>query len=184
MSKAFRTTYRQDEDTYVEDRGYAHAVARGDEGFAELDAEFGKILAPGQTAIRESGGNGWEVRDGFPLLENLKASYLASLHDAWLRAEDNGRVESSAGFAIDATERANRDITGLITAMKAGGGEKVKFCDADNNFHDVTLAQLETMLLEIIQHGQRLYADKWRIRTAIEQAKTVAELEAVQISFA
>lgn len=182
MNKAFRTTYRQDENTYIEDRGYAHTVAKGDDGFAELDAEFGKLLRPGQTAIRETGGDDWEVREGFPLLENLKTAYLANLHDAWLQAETNGKVESSVGFVIDATERANRDINGLITALKAKGEKKAMFCDADNNFHEVTAAQLETMLLEIIQHGQQLYENKWRIRTAIEQAATIAELEAVQIS--
>lgn len=182
MSKTFRTTYRQDENTYVEDRGYAHTVAKGDAGYADLDAEFGKILKPGQTAIRENGGDGWEVRDGFPLLENLKVSYLANLKDAQLRAEANGKVESSVGFVIDATERANRDINGLITALKASGQEKANFCDADNKFHEVTVEQLEIMLLEIIQRGQQLYADKWRIRTAIENATTVAELEAIQIA--
>ena len=39
MSYPFRTTYRQDADTYIEDRGYAHVIARGHADFATLDGE-------------------------------------------------------------------------------------------------------------------------------------------------
>ena len=80
MSYSFRTTYRQDEDTYVEDRGYAHVVKRGEEGFSDLEFEFGKILAIGQTARRDSEGTGWEVVDGFPLLELAKQSKMAEIN--------------------------------------------------------------------------------------------------------
>lgn len=180
---SFRTTYKQDKKTYVEDRGFAYTVASGSEEYDTLDAEFGKLLKVGQTAIRNMDGTGWDVVDGFPLLDGMKKTKLAALDAKWRSAEADGVIESSAGFAIDANERANRDITGLITGMEATGTDSVTFCAADNTFHDVTLAQLKTMLLEIIQHGQALYAKKWELRSAIANAATVADLEAVQISF-
>jgi hypothetical protein len=183
MSYSFRTTYRQDEDTYVEDRGYAHAVKRGDADFATLDKEFGSILSVGQTATRNSDGDGWAVEDGSPLLAIGKEKMLETLREAWLAAEACGTVSTSAGFVIDATERANRDIEGLITSMEASGTENVTFCAADNSFHPVTLEQLKAMRLEIISHGQALYARKWELRTAIEQATTFEALDAVTISF-
>lgn len=184
MNYPFRTTYKQDNDTYIEDRGHAFVIKRGNADFETLDAEFGKILAPGQTAVHENGGEGWEVWDGFPLLDALKKRKLDELNSAWLAAEANGTVSSSVGFVIDANERANRDITGLITGMEATGQASTTFCAADNSFHEVTLAQLKTMLLEIIQHGQAVYAAKWRMRTAIESAAALEALEAVKISFA
>lgn len=184
MSYPFRTTYRQDVDTYIEDRGFPFAVKRSDADFAILDAEFGAILSTGQTAKRDNGGDTWEVVDGFPILDNMKAEKLLALNRQWENAEAHGVVNSSAGFAIDATERANRDITGLITGMEATGEDSVTFCAADNSFHEVTLAQLKTMLLEIIKHGQVLYARKWEIRSQITEAKTIEELAAVEISFA
>jgi hypothetical protein len=183
MSYAFRTTYKQDKDTYIEDRGYAHAIVRDDIDFAILDKEFGSLLSVGQTARRSGDGAGWEVVDGFPMLDAAREAKLAALHSAWLAAEARGVIDSSVGFAIDATERANRDITGLITGMEASGMEKTMFCSADNSFHSVTLEQLKTMLLEIISHGQALYARKWELRTAIEQAATFEALGAVVISF-
>jgi len=183
MSYPFRTTYKQDADTYVEDRGYAHVIARGHADFATLDAEFGKLLAVGQTARKGNDGEGWEVIEGFPMLDNARAEKLIALNEAWLVAEASGVVQSSVGFAIDANERANRDINGLITGMEATGQTSTIFCGADNSFHDVSLEDLKTMLLEIIQYGQRIYAVKWQIRIAIEQAKSMEELAAINVSF-
>lgn len=184
MNYPFRTTYKQDADTYIEDRGHAFTIRRGNADFDTLDAEFGSLLAPGQTAIRENNGDGWEVKAGFPMLEALKQARMEELHRAWLSAEANGQVNSSVGFAIDATERANRDITGLITGLEATNQTTTTFCAADNSFHEVTLDQLKTMLLEIIQHGQAIYAAKWQMRQAIEGATTLEAVSAVNISFA
>lgn len=184
MDYPFRTTYRQDSDTYVEDRGHPFIVRRGNADFDTLDAEFGKILAPGQTAVRENGGDGWDVIDGFPMLEALKQARLEELHQAWLTAEANGKVNSSVGFAIDATERANRDVDGLIKRLTALGEDSADFCAADNSSHIVTLEQLKAMQLEIIQYGQAIYAAKWKMRYAIESAATLEAVSAVNISFA
>ena len=181
---SFRTTYRQDLNTYVEDRGFAYVIVNGSPEYDALDAKFDKLLKVGQTAVRNSEGDGWTVESGFPLLERMKDAKLAILDEKWREAEAGGVIESSAGFAIDANERANRDITGLITGMEATGTGSVTFCAADNTFHEVSLSQLKTMLLEIIQYGQTLYAKKWELRSAIANAMTVADLEAVNINFA
>lgn len=181
---SFRTTYRQDKKTYVEDRGYAYPVTSGSAEYEALDAEFGKILKVGQTAVRNADGDGWIVEDGFPLLERMKEAKLAILDAKWRAAEASGKVQSSAGFVIDANERANRDVDGLIKRLTALGDDSADFCAADNSYHTVTLEQLKAMQLEIIQYGQGIYAKKWELRTAIANAVTVADLEAVEISFA
>ena len=184
MSYSFRTTTMVDNDTYIEDRGFAHAVTRGDKNFAAVDAQFSSMLQPGQTAVRSIDGDGWDVIDGCPILDEAKARKLVELHDAWLAAEADGVVSSNVGFAIDANERANRDLEGLISSMEAGDVDKATFCAADNSFHEVTLDQLKTMRLEVIAHGQALYARKWELRSGIENAATFDALNAVQISFA
>lgn len=112
-----------------------------------------------------------------------KEEKLDELHAAWLAAEANGTVTVD-GITIDATSRSNRDIEGLIISMEAQGIESTVFCAADNSFHEVTLAQLKDFQLAVIGLGQRLYARKWEIRTAIEAAETPEELEAITISFA
>ena len=116
-------------------------------------------------------------------LEEARAAALARLGAAFAAAEEAGKVTSSAGFVIDATERSNRDIEGLITSMEAGGTQETTFCAADNSFHSVTLDQLKTMRLEVIAYGQALYARKWELRTAIESAQSVEAVQAVDINF-
>lgn len=184
MPYPFRVTYRASRDLYIEDRGFAHEVRRDDPDFEFVDAEFGPILAPGQTAQHGQNEGEWEVVDGFPLLEALKSIKHERLKVAWLEAESRGVVRTDAGFAIDANERANRDIVGLITRLEATGESKTSFCAADNSFHEVSLNDLRGMLLAIIAYGEKVYARKWLLREAINQATTPAELDAIQISFA
>lgn len=119
-----------------------------------------------------------------PTLEEARASALARLDIAFAAAEASGKVTSAAGFVIDATERSNRDIEGLITRMEATGTPEAAFCAADNSFHTVTLEQLRAMRLEVIAHGQALYARKWELRTAIETAESTEAVQAVRIDFA
>lgn len=118
-----------------------------------------------------------------PTLEEARAASLARLNSAFAAAEASGKVMSSEGFVIDATERSNRDIEGLIISLEASGSQETTFCAADNGFHTVTLEQLRTMRLEVIAHGQALYARKWELRTAIESAQTVEAVQAVDINF-
>lgn len=118
-----------------------------------------------------------------PTLEEARTDALARLNSAFAAAEAEGKVMSSAGFIIDATERSNRDIDGLITSMEASSTPETTFCAADNSFHTVTLEQLKAMRLEVIAHGQTLYTRKWALRTAIESAQSVEAVQAVDINF-
>lgn len=118
-----------------------------------------------------------------PSLEDARAATLARLDAAFRLAESTGKIASSAGFVIDATERSKRDIDGLIVSLEATGTPETTFCAADNSFHTVTLAQLRTMQLEVIRHGQALYARKWELRTAIETAASADAVLAVDINF-
>ena len=121
----------------------------------------------------------------FPVntLEEARAVALARLDAAFSAAEASGKTMSSAGFVIDAMERSNRDIDGLIISLEATGAPETTFCAADNSFHTVTLDQLRTMRLEVIRHGQALYARKWELRTAIETAASADAVLAVDIDF-
>lgn len=118
-----------------------------------------------------------------PTLEEARAAALARLDAAFRLAESTGKLTSSAGFVIDATERSNRDIEGLIISLEATGAPETTFCAADNSFHTVPLEQLRTMRLEVIRHGQALYARKWELRTAIETAASADAVLAVDINF-
>lgn len=116
-------------------------------------------------------------------LNRLKQNKLNILNSKFLEAENNSVIDSSIGFKIDATERSNRDINGLIDSLEYTKEEKVMFCAADNSFHEVTLDNLKTMQLEVIAYGQKLYTKKWQYREQINQAQSKEELDKIEIKF-
>lgn len=122
-----------------------------------------------------------------PTLEELKAAKKAELDAAFLQwYEQDAVVTSSLGFVADSDERAVTDVTGLIAVAQSTPAESrstVVFMDAENQPHALTLEQLQTLQLEIIQNGQSAYAQKWTMRTAIESAEDADALEAIEIAF-
>ena len=116
-----------------------------------------------------------------PTLEEAKEAKLAELTSAFDTAAQNAHLMSSVGFEIDANEVANRNIEGLTLVMS--DTDTTLFCDYNNQFHEVTRAQLETMRREIVANSQRLYQIKWQYRSLIEAATTVDELDAITITF-
>lgn len=114
-----------------------------------------------------------------PTLEEVRATKLTELSAAFDEAAQNAHLMSSVGFEIDANDIANRNIEGLTLVMD--DDDTTMFCDYNNEFHEVTKAQLETMRKEIVANSQRLYQIKWQYRSLIEAATTVEEIEAIVI---
>lgn len=124
-----------------------------------------------------------KAEEEYNSIENVRARKLNDLNAAFVEAESSGVIESSVGFSIDANERANRDIDGLIKSLSPGTKQTVMFCAADNSFHEVTLDELKTMQLEVIAYGQQLYQMKWELRERIESAETKEEIDNIIIKF-
>lgn len=117
-----------------------------------------------------------------------KKRALDSAFASWY--EDGATLKSSLGFEADSDSRAMQDVNGLVTAAESsaafadtesGGG--LIFMDANNVGHQVSIDQLKTLQLEIIQAGQAAYQEKWKLRDAIEKAKTKEELGKIVIAF-
>ena len=122
-----------------------------------------------------------------PTLEEVKTQKLAELEQKFLAwYETDATVTSSLGFVADSDARAMMDTSGLVTTLEAQSEEArgtVAFMDHGNVPHQLTLEQMKTVNLEIIQNGQSAYAQKWAYRTAIEAAETVEALNAIEIAF-
>lgn len=122
-----------------------------------------------------------------PSLEEVKSFKLQELERAFLQwYEADAVVTSSLGFVADSDVRAVTDVEGLITVSEATPEESrstVAFMDHENVPHMLSLEQLKTLHLEILQNGQAAYQQKWAIRTAIEGAETADAVNAVQIKF-
>lgn len=114
-------------------------------------------------------------------LEDIKQGKLSQLTTSFAAVQENGHLTSSLGFEIDATERSNSDVMGLIITMNKGDEKKVLFCDYHNKMRVVTLEDLKILRLEIISYGQKLYAKKWMLREKIENSSSLEELKNIDI---
>lgn len=122
-----------------------------------------------------------------PTLEEVKQQKFSELEEVFLRwYEQEATVTSSMGFVADSDARAMMDVSGLVTTLEAQPTEArstVAFMDHNNESQMLTLDQMKKLQLEIIQNGQSAYAQKWALRTAIEQAQDVKTLNGISISF-
>ena len=103
---------------------------------------------------------------------------LETLHEA---AESEAHILSSLGFEIDANDRANRDVAGLL--ITTAEGETVQFCDYSNVMRTVSRSDLQTMQVEIIKNAQSLYAQKWYYRNQIDTALSSTALSKINFTF-
>lgn len=120
-------------------------------------------------------------------IDEVRAEKLSELDSAFMSwYEDKATVTTSLGFVADSDARAMMDVNGLVTTLEAQPVESrssVAFRDANNQTHLLSLEQLKTVQVEIIQNGQSAYRQKWALRTAIEAAQTKEDLEAIEITF-
>ena len=153
-----------------------------DMGFLPFGATEDDVEAHGRELYRRAlSGEFGEIEEFVRDLETERANKLSELSTAFEDASETAHLTSSLGFEIDANETANRDIEGLTLVMS--DTDTTLFCDYNNQFHEVTRAQLETMRREIVANSQRLYQIKWQYRSLIEAATTVDELDAITIRF-
>ena len=87
--------------------------------------------------------------------------------------------KSSLGFNVDGDARSRDNLDGL----KAIGIEPVTFRDHDNIDHSLTLANLELLIKEANMNGAQLYQQKWKLQAAIDGAKSLKALKAIEIVF-
>lgn len=141
----------------------------------------------GNATIEDKGDYYEVVAIPAPSVEAVREQKLSELDSSFMDWYESGAtVTSSLGFVADSDSRAIMDIDGLVVSLEAQPAETrstVAFMDAKNEAHSLTLDQLKTLRLEVIQNGQEAYAQKWALRTQIESAESVEALQAIEIVF-
>ena len=115
--------------------------------------------------------------------DTKKGAKLEMLEAAFNTVQEQAFIVSSLGFRANAGQRAYRDVDGLVTQMVEEDVETVNFRDYDNVFQPITLAEAKTLKLEIIKNGQSIYLQKWQMEAALDAAKTVEDLDKINIDF-
>lgn len=145
-------------------------------------------------------GNGsfiskWNIEDKLPqppneVLEALepeamlyyaRQDKLAELERKFNYMLENGHTTSSFGVEIDANITSVRNVAGLLVVM--GADDKEWFCDYNNQLHELTRQQVETIQVEIITYIQGLYDQKWVYRNQINTLTTAEEINSIVIEF-
>ena len=87
-------------------------------------------------------------------------------------------VTSSLGFKINADHKSQDNIRGLIAL-----NTPTAFKDFDNQFHQVSVDDLNTMLNECYANGASLYQQKFNMELQISQLQDVEEVDNYPIVF-
>ena len=137
----------------------------------------------------------WNISDKLPQpsMEELEAlepeamlyyarkNKLAELEQKFNYMLENGHTTSSFGVEIDANVTSVRNVAGLLVVM--GADDKEWFCDYNNQLHELTRQQVETIQVEIITYIQGLYDQKWVYREQINTLTDPEEIDSIVIEF-
>lgn len=135
----------------------------------------------------------WNIPYPQPSMEELEAlepeamlyyarqDKLAELEQKFNYMLENGHTTSSFGVEIDANVTSVRNVAGLLVVM--GADDKEWFCDYNNQLHELTRQQVETIQVEIITYIQGLYDQKWVYREQINTLTTPEEINNIVIEF-
>ena len=115
------------------------------------------------------------------ILYYARQDKLAELDQKFNYMLENGHTTSSFGVEIDANITSVRNVAGLLVVM--GADDKEWFCDYNNQLHELTRQQVETIQVEIITYIQGLYDQKWMYRNQINTLTTPEEINNIVIEF-
>ena len=141
---------------------------------------YENLVSPTNTVVNDDGSITFTAPKEKTLSE-LKSDKLSELSTKASSFEQTENKEmyiiSSLGYKVNADPKALRNIEVLIDLGVT------QFRTYDNENVEVTTDNLKTMKSEIGMNAVNLYQQKWTIQDLINKAKTVEELNAIEIKF-
>lgn len=132
---------------------------------------------------------GWEIGECLLSLEQLKEKKLLELKEKADSFEENLNKNmfftSSLGFKSDGDRRTNMNIQSLIDTYSVSQAQElpVLYWDYDNVEHELSLQDLQTLKMEQIINGNNLYTQKKNFKDLIDNAKSIEELNQIDLTF-
>ena len=117
-------------------------------------------------------------------LEISKEESKKLLTNSFENILNNAYLISSLGYKINANHTSKSNIEGLITYLsKETSITSTRFRIYDNTFVQVTIDDLNVLLLEVIKSINSLYDQKWIYDEKIKNSTTIEELESLEFTF-
>ena len=142
--------------------------------FGKVDTEEGWLLL----------GVQYEEKNIEPPLEELKKRKLSAVKESFLNwRKEEATLNSSLGFEVDSTDRANSDVAGLLVAYENNADAEITFRGANNEFHKLTYDQVKTLQREIVENGCFAYEQKWEMDAMVEVALSKEDIDKISTKF-
>ena len=138
-----------------------------------------------QQADTEKDWRGYTYVKGYAQAKSLEVAKQQKLSQLKQESEKYSSYEcetmfvtSSLGFKINADHKSQDNIRGLIAL-----NTPTAFKDFDNQFHQVSVEDLNTLLSECYANGASLYQQKFNMELEISQLQNVEEVDNYPIVF-
>lgn len=80
---------------------------------------------------------------------------------------------------MDCDRLSISNMEALLTLMQVGGQASMLIRDYNNGFHNLTVAQIQQIHIELLMNGMGAYQVKWTAEAQIQAASTLAEIDAI-----
>lgn len=109
-------------------------------------------------------------------LEELKKQRMDEVLNKFNDLMTTGTFESSLGFTADNRRGEGKDDKDNVNSLIELGQEPVYFRDHDNQFHSLSINDLQTLKQEMIQDGLSKYQWKWNKESEVMAASDIQSL--------
>lgn len=109
-------------------------------------------------------------------LEELKNQRMDEIFNKFNDLMNTGTFVSSLGFTADNRRGNGKDDKDNVSSLIELGQEPVYFRDHDNQFHSLTISDLQTLKQEMIQDGLSKYQWKWNKENEVMSSTDIQSL--------
>jgi hypothetical protein len=108
-------------------------------------------------------------------LDEYKRIKKGEIKQAFLNAFNQG-YKTTLGIKVDCKQQDILNFKGALELAKAQNKRKLVIRDYNNNYHEITTKQLETIINELLAYHAQLFQKKWELEKKIDSAKSFEEL--------
>ena len=130
--------------------------------------------------------NNTEKEESITLEEAVALAKSAIKNDAEQLISEGIVIQSSLGFPIKTGEASARRVESRIYCLSTAlerDTMTIPFRDENNEYHEISYKDLNTILYEISDFSNNVMDAKWRVEKEIDAAKTPEEVFAVEVNF-
>jgi len=155
----------------------------GEDEFIKMNPEYEKVtnLPFSTSGVYRKINNVFIVSEEHEMksLLDLKLSQVEDIFDTMMFS---GVFTSSLGFPVDNRRSEGKNDKDNVQSLIDLQLSPVYFKDSNNEFHELTIQDLETIKMEMVQDGLAKYQWKWAKQQELAAAQSLQELENIVIT--